>query len=102
MIMEKSTKGILKKWHALVAIFFLAAFATNVQAQNVTIRPNNGSLITGQAGGNTADSGIGRGMASMWRHEQLPLMMTTSDIANLTSAGELPTLPALLMSITGS
>ncbi len=89
MIMEKSTKGILKKWHALVAIFFLAAFATNVQAQNVTIRPNNGSLITGQAGGNTADSGIGRGMASMWRHEQLPLMMTTSDIANLTSAGEL-------------
>lgn len=89
MIMEKSTKGILKKWHALVAIFFLAAFATSVQAQNVTIRPNNGSLITGQAGGNTQDSGIGRGMASMWRHEQLPLMMTTSDIANLTSAGEL-------------
>lgn len=89
MIMENSTKGILKKWHALVAIFFLAAFATNVQAQNVTIRPNNGSLITGQAGGNTGDSGIGRGMASMWRHEQLPLMMTTSDIANLTSAGEL-------------
>lgn len=87
--MENSTKGILKKWHALVAIFFLAAFATNVQAQNVTIRPNNGSLITGQAGGNTGDSGIGRGMASMWRHEQLPLMMTTSDIANLTSAGEL-------------
>ncbi len=89
MIMENSTKGILKKWHALVVIFFLAAFATSVQAQNVTIRPNNGSLITGQAGGNTADSGIGRGMASMWRHEQLPLMMTTSDIANLTSAGEL-------------
>lgn len=89
MIMENSTKGILKKWHALVAIFFLAAFATNVQAQNVTIRPNNGSLITGQAGGNTGDSGIGRGMSSMWRHEQLPLMMTTSDIANLTSAGEL-------------
>ena len=45
MIMENSTKGILKKWHALVAIFFLAAFATNVQAQNVTIRPNNGSMI---------------------------------------------------------
>ena len=87
--MENSTKGILKKWHALVAIFFLAAFATNLQAQNVTIGPNNGSIITGQAGGNTGDSGIGRGMGSMWRHEQLPLMMTTSDIANLTSAGEL-------------
>ena len=55
----------------------------------MTIGPNNGSIITGQAGGNTGDSGIGRGMGSMWRHEQLPLMMTTSDIANLTSAGEL-------------
>ena len=87
--MENSTKRILKKWHALVAIFFLAAFATNVQAQNVTIRPDNGSLIIGQAGGNLEESGIKRGLFSMWRHEQLPLMMTTSDIANLTSAGEL-------------
>ena len=87
--MEKSTKRFLKKWHALVAIFFLAAFATNVQAQNVTIRPDNGSLIIGQAGGNLDESGIKRGLYSMWRHEQLALMMTTSDIANLTSAGEL-------------
>ena len=55
----------------------------------VTIGPNNGSIITGQAGGNLDDSGIGRGMGSMWRHEQLPLTMTTSDIAMLTSAGEL-------------
>ena len=60
-----------------------------VKAQNVTIGPNNGSIITGQAGGNVDDSGIGRGMGSMWRHEQLPLTMTTSDIAMLTSAGEL-------------
>ena len=70
--MENSTKGILKKWHALVAIFFLAAFATNVQAQNVTIRPDNGSLIIGQAGGNLEESGIKRGLFSMWRHEQFP------------------------------
>ena len=62
---------------------------SNVFAQNVTIGPNNGSLVTGQAGGNTDDSGIKRGMSSLWRHEQLPLSMTTSDIANLTSAGEL-------------
>ncbi len=60
-----------------------------MMAQNVTIGPNNGSLITGQAGGNTGDSGIGRGMSALWRHEQLPLSVTTSDIANLTSAGEL-------------
>ena len=55
----------------------------------MSIGPNNGSIITGQAGGNVDDSGIGRGMGSMWRHEQLPLTMTTSDIAMLTSAGEL-------------
>ena len=60
-----------------------------VKAQNVTIGPNNGSIITGKAGGNQGDSGFGRGMGSMWRHEQLPLTMTTSDIAMLTSAGEL-------------
>ena len=60
-----------------------------VKAQNVTIGPNNGSIITGQAGGNVDDSGIKRGMGSMWRHEQLPLTVTTSDIAMLTSAGEL-------------
>ncbi|MCR5130587.1 MAG: hypothetical protein K6C10_03885 [Prevotella sp.] len=77
------------KWLVWVAAFLMSALTLPLQAQNVTIRPDNGSLITGQAGGNTGDSGIGRGMSSMWRHEQLPLMMTTSDIANLTSAGEL-------------
>ena len=69
--------------------FALCLWGTQSNAQNVTIGPDNGSLITGQAGGNQDDSGIKRGMASMWRHEQLALTMTTSDIANLTSAGEL-------------
>lgn len=74
----------------LIVLTFLGLVSTQwATAQNVTIGPNNGSIITGQAGGNTGDSGIGRGMGSMWRHEQLPLTMTTSDIAMLTSAGEL-------------
>ena len=70
-------------------LLMLVTGTTQGVAQNVTIGPNNGSLITGQAGGNVDDSGIQRGMASMWMHEQLQLVMTTSDIANLTSAGEL-------------
>ena len=70
-------------------LILLITGATQGMAQNVTIGPNNGSFITGQAGGNVDDSGIKRGMASMWIHEQLQLVMTTSDIANLTSAGEL-------------
>lgn len=73
----------------LLILFVLCLVGMQGNAQNVTIGPDNGSLISGIGGGNTGDSGKGRGMASMWRHEQLPLTMTTSDIANLTSAGEL-------------
>ncbi len=72
-----------------LAIIAMLMMSLGVKAQNVTIGPKNGSIITGQAGGNVDDSGIKRGMGSMWRHEQLPLTMTTSDIAMLTSAGEL-------------
>ena len=78
-----------KKLLLIVLTFLGLVSAQWATAQNVTIGPNNGSIITGQAGGNLDDSGIGRGMGSMWRHEQLPLTMTTSDIAMLTSAGEL-------------
>ena len=86
--MEKNiTTKALNRWLAMLIL--LITGATQGMAQNVTIGPNNGSLITGQAGGNVDDSGIQRGMASMWMHEQLQLTMTTSDIANLTSAGEL-------------
>lgn len=70
-------------------LLMLVTGITQGVAQNVTIGPKNGSIITGQAGGNVDDSGIGRGMGSLWRHEQLPLTMTTSDIAMLTAAGEL-------------
>ena len=75
--------------YAVVLFLSMLLVPLSLQAQNVTIGPDNGSLITGQAGGNSQDSGIGRGMASMWRHEQLSLTMTTSDIANLTGSGEL-------------
>lgn len=73
----------------LFALLSLLLLPIGVIAQNVSIGPKNGSFITGKAGGNTQDSGWRRGMASLWRHEQLALTMTTSDIANLTSAGEL-------------
>jgi len=86
--MEKNiTTKALNRWLAMLIL--LITGATQGMAQNVTIGPNNGSLITGQAGGNVDDSGIQRGMGSMWIHEQLQLVMTTSDIANLTSSGEL-------------
>lgn len=84
---KKLTNRTFIRW--ILLLLMLVTGTTQGVAQNVTIGPNNGSLITGQAGGNTDDSGIKRGMASMWMHEQLQLVMTTSDIANMTSAGEL-------------
>lgn len=40
----------------LIVLTFLGLVSTQwATAQNVTIGPNNGSLITGQAGGNTDD-----------------------------------------------
>ena len=84
---KRLTNRTLSRW--ILLLLMLVTGTTQSVAQNVTIGPNNGSLITGQAGGNTDDSGIKRGMGSMWIHEQLQLVMTTSDIANLTSSGEL-------------
>ncbi len=84
---KELTLRTLSKW--ILLLLLLVTGISQGMAQNVTIGPNNGSLITGQAGGNTEDSGIRRGMGSMWIHEQLQLVMTTSDIANLTSSGEL-------------
>ena len=87
--MKKLT--FLKKGMVAVAALLVCALTQEVKAtSDVTIGPNNGSLITGQAGGNTGDSGYGRGMSAMWRHEQLALTMTTSDIAMLTSARRKP------------
>jgi len=88
--MEKTKKLISKKWRALAAIFFLAAFATNVQAQNVTISPQNGSMIcalTGSDGQNQL--GFQIGAFGTWRHNQLSLTMTGSNYSELTEDGQL-------------
>lgn len=88
--MEKTKKLFSKKWRALAAIFFLAAFATSVQAQNVTISPQNGSMIcalTGSDGQNQL--GFQIGAFGTWRHNQLSLTMTGSNYSELTEDGQL-------------
>lgn len=88
--MEKTKKLFSKKWRALAAIFFLAAFASNVQAQNVTISPQNGSMIcalTGSDGQNQL--GFQIGAFGTWRHNQLSLTMTGSNYSELTEDGQL-------------
>ena len=90
MIMENSTKRILKKWHALVAIFFLAAFATNLQAQNVTIKATNGSMVASRPTGTTDyDIFFRCGGFASWQHEQLNMVLTVSDFTTLTENDQL-------------
>lgn len=90
VIMENSTKRFLKKWHALAAIFFLAAFATNVQAQNVTIRANNGNMVASRPVGDTDyDIFFKCGGFASWQHEQLNMVLTVSDFTDLTENNQL-------------
>lgn len=87
--MEKTKKLISKKWRALAAIFFLAAFATNVQAQDVTIRGNNGSCVAAVKNGGVDDTFFNLGGFATWQHEQLSMVLTTSDGTKLTPNGQL-------------
>lgn len=81
--MKKITHYV-RKWRALAAIFLLAAFATSMQAQNVTIRGNNGSCVAAVKNGGTTDTFFGAGGFATWQHEQLSMVLTTSDGTVLT------------------
>ena len=64
----------------LVTCFTLIAMlmtSIGVKAQNVTISPTSGSLISSVM--STQETGFKVGLSSMWRHEQLALTMTASD-----------------------
>ena len=69
-------------------LLFSAGTGQTMWAQNVTISPTSGKFIAGLANGNTSESGKVAGFYSTWVHEQLSLTVNTSDIANLTSAGD--------------
>ncbi len=58
-------------------------------AQNVTIKATNGSTIAAVKDGGTTDSFFGAGGFATWQHEQLSMVMTTSDGTVLTPNGQL-------------
>lgn len=72
-------------------ILFACWIALPAAAQNVTIRPNNGSMIAATKSGGNADTFYGWGAFATWRHNQLDLIMTTadSDEGKLTENGQL-------------
>ena len=53
-------------------------------AQTVTIRGNNGSMVAAMASGQQEDLGYKSGGFATWQHEQLSMVLTTSDETALT------------------
>ena len=78
-----------KKIYLLTVVFtFLGLVSTQwASAQNVTISPKSGSLVSAMMDGN--DTGYALMLSSLWRHEQLSLTMTASDRDGLTDGGEI-------------
>ena len=71
----------------MLLLLMMVAGVTSALAQNVTISPNSGSLVSAVMDGN--DTGYALGLSSLWRHEQLSLSMTASDRDGLTDGGEI-------------
>lgn len=73
-------------WMLFLSIMFTSL---SLQAQNVTIRANNGSTIAAVKDGGTVDSFFGAGGFATWQHEQLSMVLTVSDGTDLTASGQL-------------
>lgn len=67
----------------MLLLLMMVAGVTSTLAQNVTISPQNGSMICAGVGG----SGTSGGAFAMWRHEQLALTMISSGATTLTDDG---------------
>lgn len=87
--MKKTSTSNYMRWLGTLAVLLAFVWGQQASAQNVTISPSSGSLVAGVGGANTADTGKDAGFLSTWRHEQLDLTMTGSDVGNLTQAGDL-------------
>lgn len=71
----------------MLLLLLLVAGVTNTLAQSVTVEPSTGSLIS-VISDDPNETGFQNGLSAMWRHEQLPLTLTSSDNTGLTDGGE--------------
>ena len=60
-----------------------------MMAQDVTIRGNNGSCVPAVKNGGSGDTFYRCGGNATWQHEQLSMVLTTSDGTALTQNGQL-------------
>ena len=87
--MEKSITSIQSRWLGLLAVLLMFVCGLDVSAQNVTIRGNNGSTVAAVKNGGANDTFFNVGGFATWQHEQLAMVLTTSDGTNLTPNGQL-------------
>ena len=71
----------------ILALLSMILVPLALMAQSVTVDPLTGNLIAALA--KQSDTGFENGLSALWRHEQLPLTLTTSDLADLTPGNEL-------------
>lgn len=71
----------------ILTLVALLLGATQVMAQDVSIDPTSGSLVTSVT--RPQDTGYILGLAALWRHEQLALSMTGADRDAVTETGEI-------------
>ena len=68
----------------LLMLFLLITGVNQGWAQNVTIKATNGSTIPARKDGGAKDTFFGAGGFATWQHEQLSMVLTTSDGTVLT------------------
>ena len=79
----------------MLLLLLLVAGVTNTLAQHVTIRPSTGSVVSTIT--DESETGFQLGLGALWRHEQLALSLTASDVDDINAeTGELSQPSAVL------
>ena len=86
--MYNLNKTIMRKRFTL-ALLSLLFVPLGMMAQDVTIRGNNGSCVAAVKNGGVGDTFFNLGGFATWQHEQLNMVLTTSDGTKLTPNGQL-------------
>ena len=80
----KNFKFRVRPLLVLILCGMLYSFSLFTKAQNVTISPSTGHLITGLT--YEGEVGFENGWSSLWRHNQIPLALRVSDKPDLTES----------------
>jgi hypothetical protein len=78
----------MRKTFFLIILMLCQISLVDLYAQNVTVSPKTGKLISALTE-SSDEIGFQSGFSAMWRHNQLPLSFITADEGTLTSNGSL-------------